>query len=139
MEVDFALLSDTAESVNGKLYMMGGAFDTIWAKEVPIVHPHLSFTMRLLFSPAELGRTHMMEVNMITEDGRKITTVGGPLKLGEKNKSLPKGWKQGFLTVLNFANTKFDEFGNYSFEIVVNNTSLKSIPLRIAKRVKVQI
>ena len=51
MDVDFALLADSAEAVNGKLYMMGGAFDSIWATAVPLTHPRLSFVMRLLFSP----------------------------------------------------------------------------------------
>ena len=137
MEVDFAFLADAAEATQGKLYVIGGAFDTIWASSTPSVHPHLSFVMRLLFMPAEIGRKHRVEINLINEDGKGIAKVGGDLEIGQ-NPNLPKGWRQGFLTVLNFANLKFDRFGDYSFEIVINNNSLKGIPLRVAQRIQLQ-
>lgn len=138
MEVDFAFLSDSAQVVQGKLYVVGGAFDTIWTPKLPVKHPHLSFAMRLLFSPAELGRVHNLEINLIDEDGKSIAKVGGPLKVGGKSPNLPKGLKKSFLTVLDFWNLEFGSYGNYCFEIVVNNSSLKPVPLRIAQIVKVQ-
>lgn len=138
MEVDFAFLADAAEVTQGKLYVMGGAFDTIWTSNVPIAHPRLSFVMRLLFTPAEVGRKHKVEINLMDEDGKGIgNKVGGDLEIGQ-NPNLPKGWRQGFLAVLNFANLKFEKFGDYSFEIVINNASLKNIPLRIAQRIQLQ-
>jgi hypothetical protein len=133
MEVDFALLADAAEVSNGKLYVIGGAIDTVWSAALPVVHPRLSFIMRLLISPAEVGRKHTLEVHIMDEDGRRIATVGGGLETA-RNANLPPGWKHGFLSVLNFANLQFEKFGNYNFEIVINNSSLKSIPFRIAQR-----
>ncbi len=137
MEVDFAFLADAAEAVNGKIYVVGGAFDTIWASNVPVVYPQLSLVMRLMFTPAEVGRKHKIEINLMEEDGKRITSVGGDLEIGQ-NPEVPKGWRQGFLTSLNFANLKFEKLGDYGFEIVVNNSSLKSVPLRIAQRIQLQ-
>jgi hypothetical protein len=137
LEVDFAFLADAAEVTQGKLYVMGGAFDTIWTSNVPVSHLRLSFVMRLLFMPAEVGRRHRVEINLMDEDGKGIAKVGGELEIGQ-NPNLCKGWRQGFLTALNFPNLKFEKFGDYSFEIVVNNTSLKSTPLRIAQRIQLQ-
>lgn len=139
MEVDFAFLADSAEAVEGKLYVMGGAFDTIWAKTLPTIHPRLSFVMRLVFSPAETGRVHQMEVSIMDGDGKRLQTVGGPLELKDRNPHLPAGVRPSLLTVLNFVNLKFEKFGSYSFEIVFNNTSGKSVPLRIAQRVDIPI
>lgn len=137
MEVDFVFLADAAEVTQGKLYVMGGAFDTIWTSNIPVAHPRLSLVMRLLFTPAEVGRKHTVEINLMDEDGKGIAKVGGDLEIGQ-NPNLPKGWRQGFLTVLNFASLKFEKFGDYSFEIVVNNFSVKSIALRVAQRVQLQ-
>ncbi len=137
MEVDFALFADAAETINGKLYMVGGAIDTLWSPTIPFRHPRISFVMRLLFSPAEVDRTHKVEIHVMTEDGKRIQTLGGDLSV-PRNPNIPKGWKQAFLAVLNFTNLEFEKFGDYSFEIVTNNSSLKGVPLRVAQRVEVQ-
>ena len=137
MEVDFAFLADAPETAGGKLYVVGGSIDTIWAANVPLSYPRLSFVVRLFFTPAEIGRNHKVEINILTEDGKRLATVGGDLSIG-KNPNLPAGWKQGYLSVLNFANLKFENFGDYGFELVINNSSLKSVPLRIARRIDIQ-
>ena len=134
MEVDFAFLADAAEAVNGKLYVVGGAIDTIWSTGVPVVYPRLSFAMRLLITPAELGRKHNLEINIMDEDGKRMITVGGTLD-AQRSPELPAGWKQGTLIVLHFGG-QFPKFGNYTIEIVVNNSSIKSVPLRVAQRVQ---
>jgi len=85
-----------------------------------------------------MDRQHALVVILIDADGKPLATVRGPLNLGVKNPDLPSGWKQGFLSVLNFANLAFPKSGHYSFEVVVNNTSLKSVPLRIAPKADIQ-
>ena len=134
MEVDFAFLADAAEAVNGKIYVIGGAFDTIWANSAPLNHPHLSFIAKLLLSPAELGRHHQIELKIVNEDGKTAAPpITAQLNVA-KNENLQRGWKQGHIFVLNFGNLRFENFGDYSFEIVVNNSSLKNVALHIAKR-----
>lgn len=133
MVVDFAFLADSAEVVNGKIYVMGGAFDTVWTKQVPIVHPHLTFILRLIFDVAEIGRKHKLEIQIMDEDGKIMGNVGGDVEIPAKNPNIPKGWQQPYIAVLNFQNLNFSKFGSYSFNILVNNSSLKSIPLRVAQ------
>lgn len=135
MKVDFAFLADAAEVANGKLHLVGGAFDTIWTRSVPLRYPKLSLALRLLFDPVELGRKHKVEIRLMNEDGKSIPpSIGGDLEIS-RNPNLPKGWKQGFLTVMNFTNLNFPDFCDYSFELIVNNSCEKSIPLRIAQTV----
>ncbi|MBI1978416.1 MAG: hypothetical protein HYS55_06645 [Candidatus Omnitrophica bacterium] len=138
MDVDFAFLADAAEVANGKLHLVGGAFDTIWTRSTPLRYPKVSFAMRLLLSAAELDRKHRVEIKIMHEDGKVIPpSIGGELEI-KRNPNLPKGWKQGFLSVMNFVDLTFPVFGDYSFELLVNNTSVKSIPLRIAQAVNFQ-
>ena len=138
MEVDFAFLADAAEAVNGKVHVVGGAFDTIWTAQVPINHPKLSFVLRLEFDAAEMGVKHKLDIRIMDEDGNNVQTIGGEITVGEKSPQLPKGWRQGWLTVLNFANLKFSKFGDYSFNVVINNSNRKSVHLRIAQAVQIQ-
>jgi len=138
MEVDFAFLADSAESVNGKLYVLGGGIHTIWTGQVPMVYKRpLSFVLRIMLDVAEIGRTHKLEIQIMDEDGKSVTTVGGDLQIPMKNPDLPKGWRQGFTSVLNFQNLTFPKFGNYSFNIVINNSNYKHIPLRLAQRMEI--
>lgn len=138
MEVDFAFLADSAESVGGKFYVLGGGIDTIWSKQAPIAYQRqLSFVLRIILEVAEIGRKHKLEIQIMDEDGNIIANVGGDLEIQTKNPQLPKGWRQSFITVLNFQNFSFPKFGNYSFNILVNNSSLKSIPLRVAQRMEI--
>ena len=138
MELDFAFLADAAEVANGKLHVVGGAFDTIWTRSVPLRYPKISFAMRLLLSASEFDRKHKIEIKIMHEDGKVIPpSIGGDLEI-RKNPNLPKGWKQGFLSVMNFVDLTFPAFGDYSFELIVNNTGVKSIPLRIAQEIDLQ-
>ena len=135
MEVDFAFLSDSAELVEGKIYVLGGGIDTLWAPQVPSVYT-LTCVLKLTFDVAEIGRKHKLEIHIIDEDGKSIANVGADLEIPGKSPDLPKGWRQSFATVLKFQNLKLPKFGTYSFNIVVNNTSLKSIPLRLTQLVQ---
>jgi hypothetical protein len=136
MEVDFAFLADSAEAVNGKIYVIGGAIDTVWAKQIPSTHSHLSFVLRLKFDGAEIGRKHKLEIQIMDEDGGIVGNLVGELEIPSKNPNLPKGWQQASVAVLNFQNLKFLKFGDYSFNILVNNSCLKSIPLRVAQHIE---
>lgn len=136
MEVDFAFLAEAAEAVNGKFFVIGGGFDTIWTKQVPVSYPKMSFVLRVIFDAAEVGRNHKLEIKIMDEDGGKFATIGGDIGTGNKSPNLPKGWKQGFLTVLNFVGLQFLKFGDYTFHIVVNNSTLKSVPFRVAQQIQ---
>ena len=137
MIVDFAFLADSAEAVNGKIYVIGGAIDTVWAKQVPLLHPHLTFVLKLIFDVAEIGRKHKLEIQIMDEDCIIIANVGGDIEIPAKNPNIPKGWQQSSIAVLNFQNLNFSKFGSYSFNILVNNSSLKSIPLRLAQHIEI--
>ena len=82
-------------------------------------------------------RKHKIEINLMDEDGKRIGTVGAEIEL-QKNPNLSSGWRQGFLSVINLNQLTFKKFGDYNFELVVNNTSLKSIPIRVAEHVQIQ-
>lgn len=133
MELDFAFLADAAEVAGGKLYVLAGAVDTVWADKFPMIIPRMTLVMRFLSTPAEAGRKHTIEIVVVNDDGGKIASVGGTLG-AERPPGLPPGMKNAIPVALNFFNMKFERTGSYSIEILVNGFSIKSLPLRVMEQ-----
>ncbi len=132
MELDFAFLADAADVAAGKLFVLGGAFDTIQVQALPATHPALAVAMRLLLSPNDLDRQHSLEILLLDADARHIASAKGELTV-PKSSQAPHGWKQAVILPLRFMNVPFQLAGHYSIEILVNGTMLKAIPLRVLK------
>src|SRR5579864_5470460 len=79
MEVDFAFLADAADVSMGKLFVLGGAFDTIHVASFPATHPILAVVLRLLLSPVDLDRKHNLQILLLDADGKHIASANGEL------------------------------------------------------------
>ena len=55
MHTDFAFVCDAAEATS-KINALGIGFDTIYANQVPVRHPHFSIVLQLRSSAAEAGQ-----------------------------------------------------------------------------------
>lgn len=132
MDLDFALLADAADVAMGKLYVMGGAFDTIHVPQFPAQHPVLAVVMRLLLGPLDLDRQHQLEILLLDADARHIASAQGQLTV-PKAPGAPAGWKQAVILPLRFFNVPFKEQGHYSIEILVDGAVTKVIPLRVMR------
>src|SRR5688572_26455366 len=119
MDLDFAFLADAADMASSKLYVMGGAFDTVYVPSFPATHPVLAVVMRLLFGPLDLDRKHKLDVVLLDADGKNLATAQSEL-IVSKSPDLPAGWKQPFTLPLRFLNTPFEKTGHYSIEILLN-------------------
>jgi len=60
---DFFMLADRAEVVNGKLYVMGGAYDTHIVQDIrkPVL---VSFALGILLPPGVAQAEHVVEIRM---------------------------------------------------------------------------
>ncbi len=130
MELDFAFLADAADVSNGKLNVLGGAFDTINVPGFPAVHPALAVVVRLLLSPNDLDRKHAMQILLLDADAKHIASASGEMMV-PKSPDSPQGWKQTVMIPLRFYNVPFATAGHYSIEILANDKMLKAIPLRV--------
>ena len=134
MELDFAFLADAADvpMPTGKLFVLGGAFDTIYVPGFPATHPTLAVVVRLLLSPNDLDRKHTLEILLLDADGHTIASASGDLTVPKAPES-PAGWKQSVILPLRFFSIPFKEAGHYSIEILCDGKLLKAIPLRVIK------
>jgi len=68
MTVEFIGFCDFAQDNNGKLTVVG-AFDSIFARSFPIVHPQMAFVLKFRFTIAEKGR-HQVKVTFESTSGK---------------------------------------------------------------------
>jgi len=128
MELDFALLADAAATPpDGKLYLIGGGVETILSPKFPCYHGNLSLVMRFIFTPLDAGSNHRVRVNLIDADGREEIP---PLELNiPMPETFPDVVRAGVSIVGNLQGLKFEKPGEYRFDISVDDSVKKSIPL----------
>jgi hypothetical protein len=114
----------------GKLFVLGGAFDTIHVQAFPASHPVLAVVLRFLLSPVDLDRKHNLQILLLDADAHHIASAQGELMV-PKSPDSPQGWKQTVLIPLRFLNVPFKQEGHYSIEILANGKMAKAIPLRV--------
>lgn len=127
MDVQVAVLCDAATDSGGKLNILG-AFDTIHAQQLPVVHPQCSIALRATFNNTEEG-SHNLRLNFVDEDGRSIMP-DFPLIPAEI--ALPED--SHFVTcnfIVNIQQLKFDTPGFYSVEVSLDDKLQTSIPLLV--------
>ena len=135
MDLDFAFLCDAADVSMGKLFVLGGAFDTIHVPGFPASHPTLAVALRILLSPMDLDRKHKLEILLLDADAHHIASANGDLMV-PKSPGAPQGWKQAVLLPLRFFNVPFKSDGHYSIEILMDGSLAKAIPLRVIQAPK---
>jgi hypothetical protein len=127
MNIQVAVLCDAATDDNGKLNLLG-AFDTIYARELPAIHPQCSVALRVTFFNGDEGK-HTLRLNFVDADGRSIMPDFPPIPV---EVTLPDDVHFGTRNfIINIQQLKFDEPGLYSVDISMDDQSQASIPLLV--------
>ena len=86
MEIDFLLLADRAEVLNGKLYMMGGAWDRRRIRDITAPVP-LTIVVSVLVPWNLTNEPHQLRLRIEDDDGAAVApevdatiNVGRPVK-----------------------------------------------------------
>jgi hypothetical protein len=127
MNIQVAVLCDAATSDNEKLNLLG-AFDTIYAPQLPAVHPQCAVALRVTFLSGDEGK-HNLQLNFMDADGRSIMPDFPPVPF---EVVLPEDIH--FVTrnfIVNIQQLKFAEAGLYSVDVRIDGQSQSSIPLSV--------
>ena len=126
MNIQVAVLCDAATDDNGKLNLLG-SFDTIYARELPAIHPQCSVALRVTFTSGDEGK-RLLKVTLVDADGQAIMpSLDIPVDI-----ALPDDMH--FVTrnfILNIQQLKFDEPGLYAVDIALDDQAQASIPLLV--------
>jgi hypothetical protein len=131
MDIQIAALCDHSADYNGKL-VVTGAFDTLAARALPVVHPNCALALRFCFTQEDAGR-HKLSINIIDEDGKSLDSQNMPIE-PEFEVQLPPNVP--FLTrnlIMNLQGLRFPNAGIFSVDIGCDGELLMRLPLRIVQ------
>jgi len=126
MNIEAFLLCDAATEQQGKLNILG-AFDNIYARNMPTQHRVCSFAARLRFDKIEAGN-HTVRIQIIDYDGRNI----GPKLEGKIFVQVADDADSSAVNlVLNIHGLKFERYGIYRIDLAIDGDIKASLPLRV--------
>ncbi|MDD5595675.1 MAG: hypothetical protein PHY94_05465 [Candidatus Omnitrophica bacterium] len=124
MNIEVYSLCDAATNDMGKLNLLG-AFDTICAAQMPVIHPQCTIALRIRFESIERGE-HKVAVTFVDLDGKNII----PPANGTINVNFPDGQRSGSANlILNIQRLKLEKYGEYSIDLAIDGRSEGSLPL----------
>ncbi len=131
MKLTAAFLADAAQVTAGKLYVLGGAFDTITARSFPAVHRSLAVVLVADVGPGDRNRDLPIRIQLLDEDGGELGVEShGNLRVGAPS-ALPAGASSLVPLVSAFGNVRFPDPGGYVFRISQADHELGRIPFRV--------
>jgi len=130
-EVDFAIIADRVEVVNGKLYMMGGGYDRIFTQEQMPYTFALSFAVGVLVPWNACNQEHRLSFAVEDPEGNNLGlgatvgfNVGRPPGMGQ-------GETQRVMLAPPAAAVTFPDYGTYLLHVSLNGAADKRVPLYV--------
>lgn len=128
MEIEIFTLADFAQDNNSKLTIVG-TFDSINAKQFPVIHPACTVACRLRFAAKESG-SHDFKLRLIDATGKEtIQPIEGNINIGTPL----NGQFTSINIVINFNQLQFTKSGRYSFELYIDGDWKSGLPLFLSQ------
>jgi hypothetical protein len=131
MRLTVAMLADSAQVSGGKLYVLGGAFDTINARAFPAAVRSLSVVLVAEVGPADRNRDLPLAISLLDEDGSPLGVESKAMMRVGAPSSLPAGASSPIPLVGSFTGVRFPKPGGYVFIIEHEGEELGRIPFRV--------
>ena len=133
MRLTTAMLADAAQVHGGKVFVLGGGFDTISARQLPVTHRSLAIALVAELAPEDRHRDLEITIALIDEDGHPLgLEAKGKLRVGAPP-NLPPGSASIVPIVSPFYNVQFPEAKGYAFVITFEEKELARIRFRVVE------
>lgn len=128
-QVEFAMLADGVQAVAGKLYVIGGGWDTLFVRSFPARHPTLGIGIRLRIPWSWSGDSFTLSVDLVDEDGRDLFQGRKLSQLIRFRRpvDLPVGADVGLVRAFTFSNLPLTRPGGYAFRILVDDQEVSRL------------
>ncbi len=134
--VDVALLADAVQAVRGKLFVLGGGWDTLWVQRFPARHPSLAIGLRLRV-PVSWGSDSLkLSVELQDADGHPLLPhpLAHDIRLPAKTHPAAEVTDFGLIRSFTFNNLMFESEGSYSFVISVDDEPVSRLRFTVRSR-----
>ena len=126
MNIEAFLLCDAATDQQGKLNVLG-AFNTIYTKQMPAVHPACAIAARIRFEKSKEG-DHKVRIDVIDQDGGAIIPgLDGNLSVNVKDDI----GEAIVNLVLNIQRLKFENYGKYCIVLKIDGKEESFLPFHV--------
>lgn len=130
MDVDFLILADSAQVQGEKLYMLGGGWSLIWARQFPTQH-QMAIAAGILVPWLETNQRHRFKIEVRAEDGAVFSTLEGEFEQG-RPPGLAPGSTQRVMLAMNLG-LRLERPAEAVVELSLDGQVAKSVPFRIVE------
>ncbi len=134
--VDVALLADAVQAVRGKLFVLGGGWDTLWVRQLPARHPSLAIGLRLRVPVSWHSENLTLSVELQDADGKPALPrpLSHEIALPSNPPPSSDASDFGLIRSFTFNNLRFEHEGPYSFVISVDGDPLSRLRFTVRRR-----
>ena len=123
MKIEIFALCDFAADYGGKFNVVG-AFDSIFARQLPAIHQYCCIAVRVRFEKIEEGQKRV-KLSVCDQDGKPLLpAIEVPIAVRMAHEAP----SQTVQVVGNIAGLKLERFGEYSIDLAVDGRHEASIP-----------
>jgi hypothetical protein len=134
VEIQYLLVCDYAEIVNGKLYLMGGGWDRYDAREVP-TNFRLAVAAGVRIGWEETNVLNPVRIIIEDDDGKELARIDGTMQVG-RPANLPPGSTQLSQIAANLP-LRAEAFGGYRVRMVAGDGERSveaTVPFRVYEK-----
>ena len=126
MNIEAFLLCDFATDQQSRLNVLG-AFDSVYARKMPTIHPACTVATRIRFERIEEGE-HKVRINVIDEDGRAIVpALNGKISV----RARPDGGSSVVNLIVHLQRLKFENYGEYRIDLAIDGKVEGTLPFSV--------
>ena len=133
--IEFAFVADAVQAVAGKLYVIGGGWDTLFVRSFPARHPTMGIGVRVRVPWSDIEE-FSLSVDLVDEDGTSLfngRSLTQRIKV-RRTLGVVAGSDMGIVRAFTFNNLAFPNEGGYAFRLLVNDTEVSRLRFRIRQR-----
>ena len=134
-QVEFALVADAVQAVAGKLYVIGGGWDTLFVRSFPARHPTMGIGMRIRVPWSHIDE-FSLSVDLVDEDGASLfqgRALSQRIRIN-RSPAMPAGADMGIVRAFTLNNLAFPKEGGYAFPISVDDVEVSRLRFRLRRR-----
>jgi hypothetical protein len=134
MQIDYLVLADAVAVADGKHYIHGGGWDTLFAVTFPTHHPTLGIAVRLRIPWEETNQQFILEVDVLLDSDESRSIFTEPLR-GIVNAArpphIPPDSDLPWHVALSLTNLQFDEPGLYTVVLRIDGQPVAESPFSV--------
>ena len=129
MECEWLILADGAQVVGGKLYVLGGGWETLASAQGFPFSRTLAIAVAFSVPWNETNQRHQIEIEIADEDGGPLAKLEGPLEVG-RPPGIPIGRPQRIQLAFD-AELKFVKQGTYVITVRVEGQESRRLSFHV--------